>query len=211
MRAITLALAFFLSALPARANSAPKPFDVALALGYAFPIGSFEAGARSSDGTFGLVSLGLTGMYRLSRLFAAGISAGYGMGIPTLCADSSDCISSLGSDIIIAARGRVFLPKLLSAEPYADLGAGYEWFATTLADADASSTHSYNGPVFVLTEVASPFELGDVWTLGPSVGLSLGTFVHSHLEATGISRDLSVTDHTVHAWFTVGLRTSVRF
>lgn len=210
MRA-TLAFAFFLGALPAHANDAAKPFDVALTLGYAFPIGSSEAGARLSDSTFGLVSLDVTGMYRLSRLFAVGISAGYGMGIPTLCADSSDCFSSLGSNVIIAARGRVFLPRLLGAEPYADLGMGYEWFATRLADADASSTHSYHGPVFSLIELGSPFELGDIWTLGPIVGLWLGTFVHSHLEAPGLSRDLSVTDHTVHAWFTVGLRASVRF
>jgi hypothetical protein len=214
MRALVLAmgLAPLLLAVPALADTElPRRFDVAASFGYAFPVGSSERGAGLSDVTFGNVPIDLTAIYRLSRRFALGVSGRYGFVIPTLCGDSSECISSLGSDVAIQVRARFFLPRLLGAEPYADAGLGYEWFASKLVDTGKTSTHAYDGPTFVAGEVGMPFELGSRWTLGPALGLSLGTFVHSHLDAPGVSRDLGVSDPEVHAWLSLAVRASFRF
>jgi hypothetical protein len=212
MGAIPFVLVSVLVAAPARAESQPlRRFDVAASLGYAFPVGSSESGARLSDATFGDAPIDLTAMYRLSRRLAVGIAGRYGVVVPTLCTDSSDCISSLGHDVIIAARARFFFPRILGAEPYGDVGIGYEWFASKLADNGVTSAHSYNGPIVFSTELGAPFELGSRWTLGPAVGLALGTFVGSHLEAPGVSSDLGVGDRSIHAWLSLAVRTSVRF
>jgi hypothetical protein len=214
MRALVLAMSVgsFLLAVPARADPGPpRRFDVAASFGYAFPVGSSEQGAALGDVTFGNVPIDLTAAYRLSRRFALGISGRYGFVIPTLCGDSSECISSLGHDVAIQVRARFFLPPLLGAEPYADAGLGYEWFASKLVDTGKTSTHTYDGPVFFSGEIGVPFELGSRWTLGPALALALGTFVHSHLDAPGVSRDLGVSDPGVHAWLSLAVRASFRF
>jgi hypothetical protein len=195
MRVFGLVLASSIVALPARASSeSARRFDVAASLGYAFPVGSSARGARLSDATFGSAPIDLTADYRFSRRLAIGITGRYGVVVPTLCADSADCISSLGHDVAVAVRARVFLHRLLGAEPYADVGVGYEWFASKLVDGGATSTHAFHGPIFLSSELGMPFDLRSRWTLGPAVGLSLGTFVDSHLDAPGISRDLGVSD-----------------
>lgn len=212
MRAVSSAFAVLLIAWPADATAeAPRDFDVALAVGYAFPIGSSEAGARLGDQTFGAVPIDLNATYRLTRVIGLGLWGRYGIVIPTLCAAPSDCVSSLGDDIALAVRARFFLPRWLGAEPYADVGLGYEWFASKLADGEAMSTHTYNGPILLAGELGVPFELGHHWTLGPATGVYLGTFVNSHLEAPGLSRDLGVSDVSFHAWLSFLLRLSVHF
>src|SRR5205814_8244596 len=156
----------------AQADGEPtRRFEVAASLGYAFPAGSLERGSDLSDVTFGNVPIDLVATYRLTTRFALGIAGRYGFVIPTLCSDGSDCFSSLGHDIAIQAKARFFLPRLLGAEPYADAGLGYEWFAAKLVDTGKTSTHSFDGPLFFSTEVGLPFELGKWWTLGPALGL----------------------------------------
>jgi hypothetical protein len=212
MREVVPAFAVLLVAGPVRADAeVPHDFDVGLAVGYAFPIGSTEAGARLGDQTFGAVPIDLNATYRLTHVIGIGIWARYGIVIPTLCAAPSDCVSSLGSDVAVAARARFFLPRWLGAEPYADVGLGYEWFASKLADNGTTSTHTYDGPILLAAGVGMPFELGRRWTLGPATGVFLGTFVNSHLQAPGLSRDLSVSDVSLHAWLSFLLRLSVQF
>jgi hypothetical protein len=212
MRAAGLVLLPIVLAAPARGDDAhPRRFDVAASFGYAFPAGSSERGADLGDVTFGNAPIDLAVAYRLTHRFALGISGRYGFVIPTLCSGGSDCVSSLGHDIVLLATARFFLPRLLGAEPYADAGVGYEWFAAKLVDTGKTSTHSYGGPVFFSTEVGMPFELGKGWTLGPALGLSLGTFVDSHLEAPGVSRYLGVSDASVHVWLSASVRASFRF
>jgi hypothetical protein len=212
MRAALLPVVPLVLASSARADGEPpRRFEAVASLGYAFPAGSLEGGSDLSDVTFGNVPIDLVATYRLTTRFALGIAGRYGFVIPTLCSDGSDCISSLGHDIAIQAKARFFLPRFLGAEPCADAGLGYEWFAAKLVDTGKTSTHSYDGPVFFSTEVGMPFELGKRWTLGPALGLALGTFVNSHLGAPGVSRSLGVSDPAVHAWLSVAVRSSFRF
>ena len=212
MRAAALILVPAAFAASVRADELSRySYDVAASFGYALPAGSSERGADLGDVTFGDAPIELSGMYRLTRPFALGVSGRYGFVVPTLCSGGSDCVSSLGHDIALLAIARFYLPRFLGAEPYVDARAGYEWFAASLVDTGKTSTHSYGGPIFLATEVGMPFELGKGWTLGPAFGLSLGTFVDSHLEAPGISRDLGVANPAVHAWFSVAVRASFRF
>jgi hypothetical protein len=212
MRRLALILGLGFIARSAGAAGEPeRRFEAAASLGYAFPAGSSERGARLSDATFGNAALDLGFSYRLSRVLGVGILGRYGVAIPTLCASGSDCVSSLGHDVVIGARARFFLPRVLTADPYADVGMGYEWFASKLVDSRVTSAHSYNGPVLLWTEIGAPFRIGSRWTLGPALGLTLGTFVDSHLEAPGISNDLGVGERSIHAWLSVAGRAAVRF
>jgi hypothetical protein len=212
MRIVGPLLVSILVVTPARAESEPvRRFDVAASVGYAFPLGSSERGARLSDATFGNAPIDLAAAYRLSERLALLLSGRYGAVVPTLCTDTSDCISSLGHDVILTLRARIFLPRLLGADPYGDVGFGYEWFVSKLADSGATSTHSYDGPILVSTELGMPFEVGRRWTFGPALGLGLGTFIGSRLEAPGIAQEESVSDRSIHAWLSLVVRTSVRF
>lgn len=212
MRRLALILGLGLIVRSAGAADDPtRRVEVAASLGYAFPAGSPEHGARSSDATFGDAAFDVGFSYQLSRVLGVGILGRYGVVIPTLCASGSDCVSSLGHDVVVGARARFFLPRVLTAEPYADVGMGYEWFASKLVDSGVTSTHSYDGPLLLWTELGAPFRIGSRWALGPALGLTLGTFVDSHLEAPGISSDLGIADRSIHAWLSVAGRAAVRF
>jgi hypothetical protein len=212
MRRLALFLGLGLVARSAGAADEPaRRVEVAASLGYAFPAGSSERGARLSDATFGNAAFDLGCSYRLSRVLGVGILGRYGLVVPTLCASGSDCVSSLGHDVVIGARARFFLAHVLKAEPNADVGIGYEWFASKLVDSGVTSTHSYNGPVLLWTELGAPFRIGSRWTLGPAFGLTFGTFVGSHLDAPGISNALGVGERSIHAWVSMSGRAAVGF
>lgn len=157
---VALVLPMLLFAASARADeTAFRRVEVGASLGYAAPVGSAERGSRTSDTNIGLVPIELDLAYRINPAFGVVASARYGIGIPTLCKTAGDCTSSLGSDVVLALRARIFLPRLWRMSPFADVGIGYEWLTTRLTDAGVTSTRAYPGPLPLSMEVAAPFRL----------------------------------------------------
>src|SRR5215468_7373464 len=69
-------------------NSSPptRPVQVAVELGYSFPMGDLERGSEVGDVVHGIVPLGIEVDYRLNPSVALVVQGAYAFGIPTLCA-----------------------------------------------------------------------------------------------------------------------------
>lgn len=209
MRALVMAAV--LVTLPARADEAPRKLEIGAAAGYALPIGSAERGSRLGDMTFGMVPLELAGSYRLSGALAIQLMGIYAPVVPKLCTGGSDCISSVGRTWVLSARAHILLPRFHTLVPYADLGVGYEWFKSNFADSGVASSRAYDGPILLSTELGAPFVLGKGWTLGPALGLSIGTYVHAHLDTPAFSNRQNVDNRTFHAWASLSARIGAAF
>ncbi len=205
-RAFSLALLAcgLLSADGARADGGR--LSVGLALGYAAPIGSTEHGDYLRDASFGLVPFAVDGAYRLLPRLGVAVHAQYGVGIPTLCRTAGDCMASLGSDVSAVLGLRYVGPRVATAAPLMDVGLGYEWLTTRLADAGAVSTRAHRGPVLLALWLALPFRLGERWTFGPVVGASVGTFTSYSLATDARLSSGEVHGYAVHGWTSVGVR-----
>jgi hypothetical protein len=186
-------------------------WDIGALAGASLPVASSEHGARTSDTSHGVASLALDGTYRFTHAFGAGATLRYGASIPTLCGSTSECIGSLGNDLTLVVRARLFLPLVGRAEPYVDLGVGWEWLTTTLEDSGARSSRSYDGPVLLFAEAALPFPVGRHFTFGPVLGTTIGTFTHRRVETPAFTRDERVDTRAVHLWPTLSARLSIRF
>jgi hypothetical protein len=193
----------------AHAEEPARRLDLGAAMGYAFPVASAEAGSRVSDTTIGLVAFEGDVAYRLASALAIDAWGRYGLGIPTLCKSAGDCSSSLGNDVALAVRARFFLPAFGSARPHADVGVGYEWFATRLTDSGVTSTRTYHGPVLLSADAAAPFRLSDRWTLGPELSATLGTFSSYALETPANTSSGPVSGRALHLWIAIGVRLGV--
>lgn len=186
------------------------PVEIGAAVAFAAPAGSAQAGARMGDTSWGLGAIDLDVSYRFTPAVAAVLWGRYAVNAPTLCTTAGDCIASLGRDVALAARARFFLPQLGPMQPQVDAGVGFEWWMTKLSDGGATSRRANAGPIALSLEAAAPFRLGARWTLGPVAAAQLGVFTSGSLETSAFTADTS-TGHAVHAWLSVGVRSSVRF
>ncbi len=185
-------------------------WDVGASVGASVPMGSAEHGSRTSDSTHALAAFGADATYRSTPALGAGATLRWGAAVPTLCGSTSECLGSLGRDVALVLRARFYLPPLLRAEPYVDLGVGWEWLHTTLEDGAARSSRSWNGPVLLSADAAVPFPLGRHVTLGPALGVMIGSFSSGRLDTPAFSTDLH-PGGTLHAWPTLSARLGVHF
>ena len=196
---------------PATAHAEEQRLSAGLELGYAAPMGGLEAGSRVGDVAFGVVPIGARLGYRLSRRLEVAVVGAYGVGIPTLCANVSDCQASLGRDLVVGTRLAWTLGSLGPTTPSLEAGIGYEWLHTSFTDNGVTSSRTYAGPVLAAVAAFAPFRLGRRWSLGPAVGTSLGVFRSARFETPAGSVEGDVASREVHAWWTVAVRTVVVF
>jgi hypothetical protein len=207
------ATALHSSAVHADISSSPpqtRPIQVAVELGYAFPMGDLERGSEVGDVVHGLVPLGVEVGYRFNTTVAVVVHGAYAFGIPTLCATASDCIASLGHDMRLGLGGRFTLPRLGPVRPELRATFGYEWFRSDLSDNDVSSGRSYRGPVLASLQASGNFG-SDAKQVGVFVGPCTGIFAHRDLETPAFSSSAMVDAVRVHVWLDVGIRGMLRF
>jgi hypothetical protein len=147
------------------------------------------------------------GVFFAPRL-AAFASLAYGVAIPKLCATASDCESSLGHDVALTMGTRLGLAELGRASVRADVGVGWEWYATTLSDQGVASTRSYSGPVFGSLAASAPVRLGRRFTLGPALGIRAGVFTQASLSTPSWTQ-ATIEGHVVHAWVDFALQAAI--
>ena len=188
-----------------------RKVEVSAAVGWSAPVGSSESGTRTSDTAIGMAPFALGAAYRASRLVGVAIGVRYGIAVPTLCTDASSCKSSLGADVALTLRARFYLPRFAGAAPHVDAGLGYEWMTTRLTDNGVASSRAFSGPLVLSASLASPFELGPRWSLGPFVAGDVGTFTSASVDGPGVHTSGSVPIHALHAWLTAGAEVAVRF
>ncbi|HEX6764418.1 MAG TPA: hypothetical protein VF103_03050 [Polyangiaceae bacterium] len=205
--AACVACALEAAAPPANASSADRsrPIGVGADLAYALPGGNLEEGSLLSDVTLGLVRLELDGAYRWQRRFSAGLGFGYGLVLPTICGSSSDCTSSLGSDVTVNLLGRWHIGVWKSFEPDVDLDLGYEWFSSKHSDSGVTSFRSFHG-IFAGVGGHAQFRLTRALSVGPVIEVSAGSFAHASLEAPGVDVSRDTDGTAVHVWTSLGAR-----
>jgi hypothetical protein len=187
------------------------PIEVGASVAYVAPVGSAESGSRVRDTAVGAGALELDVAYRFTRTLGAVLWGRYGATIPTLCATASDCIASLGRDVAVAARARVFLPTLSRFEPRVDTGVGFEWLMTKLSDSGATSRRSFAGPLALSLEMAAPWRLSEAWSIGPVADAAIGVFTTSSLETPAFTRDRQTEGRAMHGWLSIAFRTAAQF
>jgi hypothetical protein len=197
MRALLVLLTLSWTAGAASADR----LEIGAGLGYAAPVGSAERGSRVSDTTIGQFPIVVDGAYRLTRAVRALARVRYGLAVPRQCASASECVASLGSDVSIEIGARFVVRRIV-----ADATVGYEWLTTKLVDADATATRAYRGPLLLSVAVAAPFALGKGWTLGPTLGASIGRFTWYALDTNALSPSGDIPDGAWHAWLSLGVR-----
>jgi hypothetical protein len=132
-RLLAFALVFCAATPAAASDGTPDAglVDVGLRIAFARPIGAFVAGTHATDVSFGGTPLGLDATSRLttsspsSWSVAAGAYAAYAPTIPTLCTDTSWCISSIGHDTELDLLARVRAPRLAFVVPEVEIAAGW--------------------------------------------------------------------------------------
>jgi hypothetical protein len=205
VRAAVAIAVVLLAAAPSHADE-PR-FDAGVAFGWAFPAGNAEEGTRLSDSLLGAVPLTFDLDGRVAPGLGIGVVGRYGIVIPSLCGGSAgDCIASVGSDFLLAARARFYLPDLGPILPRVGVGLGWEWLATRFADEAAHASRFQHGPVPLLADVELAVAPSECWTLGLVGGLGVGTFVARELGTTAGRADAPEPDRAPHAWLDLGIR-----
>jgi hypothetical protein len=215
-RATTFALCILVVGTPVARAETPAPGAVAGAvspasrvtvfagLGYAYPVGSAETGTDTGDVSFGLVPLSIGGSYDLPRDWTAAAHFRYALNIPTLCANASDCQSSVGSDVAFAVGVGRALPSWRHFTTHVGLQVGWEWLTTRLSDAGVAATRSWNGPLANL-DIFVDLKSRGPWSVGPALALDVGFFTHFDLEAPAVHKSGSA-DMALHAWPSIAFR-----
>lgn len=202
--AIFAVLATLGFAHPLRAEQPPR-VDVSALLAYGFPAGNLERGSRLSDVTFGAADLELSGAYRVSQRWSAGLALNHAVTIPTLCVTRDDCIGSLGRDTRLGMLGRWRPLSWRRIEPHAEFQFGYEWLKTKLVDSEVSSARGYRGPYIALA-MSAQYLLGRHFSLGPTLAASAGAFQRVSLSAPGIDASRGTDGPELHVWWMAGVR-----
>lgn len=204
----SIAAACAILAVANAARADPPRGEVGGGGAWAFPAGSFERGARVSDETYGVVSMNVDGAWRVLDRLSIGLFFQYGEVIPKLCASSSDCTSSLGRDVVLAAFARWHFSQVGLLRPSLAGSIGYEWFSSKLSDHGVASSRGHRGVLFGL-DAFFGFALTQRATFGPTLGLALGVSDHASIDAPGVATSSPIDGHALHVWPRLGVRVEV--
>jgi hypothetical protein len=197
----------------------PPKIELALRAAYAFPFGSvgrstIEGPIKLGDVTDGSLPLTIEGDYRLSSLFSTRLLLQYAL-VDLRSNPTENCsvnVSCSGRDFNVVAEG-VFRPfHWHRLDPWLGLGAGYEWFSSSISSAFGGESFSTNGPM-VLAEVGAGYRATARLTIGPYVAAFVGRFSRwNGSEWTTAARDEfsgEFSSPTLHEWIHLGLRVSL--
>jgi hypothetical protein len=187
-------------------------FTLSIGLGYGTPFGDIyrldsTTSFAMSDGISGQIPFVLGAGYRVNPLFSFGGVFQYA--VTSLkdgaCSPGASCSAS---DTRIGIEGRLHFAADQMFSPWISGGFGYEWFSLSQSQGTASMDGTFKGLEFNF-EAGGDFRTGPIFTLGPFVGLHVGTYdsasaTDSSLGST--SRDIPSSQQTTHGWLAFGIR-----
>jgi hypothetical protein len=213
-------------------SKAPGPagtgLTIAVGLGYGVGFGTFYTAAPGDasglptnpspspsvgDEVSGLLPFGLSLGYRPIPLLSFGVVLSHAPIFLKDCGQQNTCP---GSDSRVGAELRWHIVPGRRPSPWASAGFGYEWFRYSRDPAyDSSRKVGASGFDFDF-QVGGDFPLSDLLTIGPYVGLRVGTFGHYSMKCgwrscVGARTEYDIPDEssTTHGWLTIGLRGAV--
>jgi hypothetical protein len=187
-------------------------------LGFALPAGNVETTDphahpdRLSNDFIGTVPLTLELGYRLGPRLSLLGTLQYGLGILN-GSHTGDCIECAGRDLSAGAGVQFHATPLAGFAPWLGLGLGYEKRLLSGSNAPATFlrvSESLAGLQFLNLEVGADRAASPAVSVGPFLGLSLGTYLFSR-ETVNAEDVLSTTSESIpntalHAWVTLGVR-----
>jgi hypothetical protein len=139
--------------------------------------------------------------YRPIPLFSFGVAAEVASAL-TQC--SSQCS---GSAFHLSGDVRFHFRTDRAFSPWTSLGFGYEQLHFEIQDGSSASLQGYG----IDLQAGGDFRIARHWTIGPYVGLRIGTYTHmtSYASWRGASErttDIPRENQALHEWLVLGVR-----
>jgi hypothetical protein len=198
---------------PPRYREPPPPPDsltgLILAAGVAFGKPWGDVGKSNSGGedlslgtsVSGQIPLSVGAAYRPIPMFSFGVTAQYAPAMANDCGAGNSCSAS---DTRVGGELRLHIVPEQILSPWGAVGVGYEWLSHS---ADVDRTHS--GWDFEI-QVGGDVRMTSFLTLGPYLGLRVGTFGHVRASGGTLSGpiDQAIPDslQATHGWWLFGVR-----
>ena len=188
------------------APSAQAQFALDLKLAYALPMGDYTLNSPLSDSVSGALPIGLDARYRFTPNLSAGVYFQYAPAFVKNCSPGFSCSASgvrLGIEAVYA-----FMPDA-EFNPWVSLGTGWEWATlktTGGGEADASAT--LDGWEYFNIQVGGDVALSKMFSVGPYVGFSGGTYttLSGSFGGTNASASIPSANRAFHSWFQFGVK-----
>ena len=206
---------------PSEAGPPSRGLTLAVSLGYGvglgtlystptypsvLPTSNFDPSMRNTIA--GQLPLSVSVGYRAIPLLSFGAAFAYA---PLFLKDAPD--GGIGGDGRLGVELRLHTIRARAFSLWTSAGIGYEWFGYSKnPNVDSSRDVSANG-YDVDLQVGGDLPLTGASTLGPYVGLRIGTFRHFWTQCgaygcTGATTDVDIPDENraAHEWLTIGVR-----
>jgi hypothetical protein len=200
--------ALVVAASVAFAPSAQAQFALDLKLGYALPVGDATLNNPLSDGISGALPIGIDARYKFTPNLSAGVYFQYAPAFVKNCDPGTSCSASgvrLGIEAVYA-----FMPDA-GFNPWVSLGTGWEWatFKQSAGGLDGSAT--LDGWEYFNIQVGGDFALSKMFSVGPYVGFSGGTYTTLSNSSGGTNASVSIpsANRAFHGWFQFGVKGTV--
>jgi hypothetical protein len=187
---------------------APRGWQFGASVGVAHPGGSLGGGSVAttphvSDVAETWVPFGLDAGYRFAPWAYLGATVLWG---GTFGSDSGNCAAcGFRYDFQALTDVRLYPFPSSPVSPWVAFGVGWEVMHVNF-DADGpTATADYQGPVLANVQLGLDLRKSAV-AIGPYVGLELAEFALHTLDPAPSGESAAVGAHSVHEWFTLGLR-----
>lgn len=154
----------------------------------------------------GQLPLSIGAAYRPIPMFSFGVTAQYAPAMANNCGAGNSCSASdtrIGGEL----RLHVIPEQLMSA--WFSVGVGYEWLGHSADGGGQSMERTHSGWDFEL-QVGGDVRMTPFLTIGPFIGLRVGTFGHVSASGTALSGpiDQAIPDSLqgTHGWWLFGVR-----
>jgi len=198
------------AAAVAFAPSAQAQFALDLKLAYAIPVGDATLNNPLSDTITGAIPIGLDARYKFTPNLSAGVYFQYAPAFvkSSFCdaATGASCSATgvrLGIEVAYA-----FMPDA-GFNPWVSLGTGWEWATVKASVGSVSASVTADGWEYFNIQVGGDFALSKMFSVGPYVGFSGGSYTSQTNPLTDTSESIPSADRTFHGWFQLGVKGTV--
>jgi hypothetical protein len=197
--------AIVVAAAVAFAPSAQAQFALDLKLAYALPMGDVTLNSPLSDLVSGALPIGLDARYKFTPNLSAGVYFQYAPAFVKNCDPGTSCSASgvrLGIEAVYA-----FMPDA-GFNPWVSLGTGWEWATIKQSGGGLDVSATLDGWEYFNIQVGGDVALSKMFSVGPYVGFSGGTYTTLSGSSGGTNASLSIpsANRAFHSWFQFGVK-----
>ncbi|ABS24789.1 outer membrane beta-barrel protein [Anaeromyxobacter sp. Fw109-5] len=181
--------------------------SLGLRLGYAPALGDAAKDAKMSDGVKSQIPIQLDAGYKLTPKLSLGGYASYGFGqsgdeFDAYC-DGADCSTRV---VRVGVQGLYTFDAIGRLQPFAGVGAGYEWGSLTAEAGGQEATLSYRGFELLNLTAGADYAVSPQFAIGPYLGFSVGRYSNVSMDLGAEEISGEIDDQAMHEWLQLGIR-----